>query len=361
MDNKNIVLINKDTNIKINYDILCYCYTSKLIENNDIDYIFSKKKGDEYINPFNDEYELYIEYTYEYIKEFLEKELSLELMSIIYILQFDIKTLYIYNIKFNKDELEILYKFIRNDTRIYVDEKIELTLNLNKDINYKTQLLRYKLNNIELVSDKINLMKNYFKDEECYIITCGDELNNISWKYLKSKLKHKLVFLIKQTYNDFENIGNFHFTNSNNNLEYVYNNNRIIKVHLDFNKKLDLTNIYDIVLYSDNNNAHNDYIKYLDLNYERPKTNEIIFDLAIPFAYQLGIKKINIIGWDLNETKYKYYNEKFPNYNDIDVYRSKLNKKIDLLKNIHKLNLQNLKINIFNSEILFNFFNSNYL
>ncbi|EIX7200284.1 hypothetical protein MK455_001725, partial [Campylobacter jejuni] len=63
------------------------------------------------------------------------------------------------------------------------------------------------------LSNKMDLLKNKYKGDICYILTAGPSLNDIDKKNIKSKLRDKLVFSIKQTFNIAPEIVDFHLLN----------------------------------------------------------------------------------------------------------------------------------------------------
>ena len=173
--------------------------------------------------------------------------------------------------------------------------------------------------------DKIKLLKDSFKGEECYIITCGPSLNEYEFSKLKEKLKDKLVFTIKQSIDDFEELSSFHFFNSNNFSKF--NNNGCISIgsSAEFKPIMD-SNVwggqkYDIFLKILEDKNYNETIAIsnkfnewtLDKTLKRPWGPGIMYETVFYMAEHIGVKDIYTIGWDLEEpgtVKSSHYYEK---------------------------------------------------
>ena len=60
---------------------------------------------------------------------------------------------------------------------------------------------------------KLELLKDKYEGEECYILTCGPSLKSYNPNFLKEKLKDKLVIAVKQAYNYCPDVVDFHLFN----------------------------------------------------------------------------------------------------------------------------------------------------
>ena len=172
---------------------------------------------------------------------------------------------------------------------------------------------------------KIELLKDTYKDKDCYILTCGPGLKQYSPEFLKEKLSNKLVFAVKQAYEYVPEIVDFHFFNANNFQVYNYEKSRPIVVtnsaepelamiHHIWTNKQD----YDIFAFTpddkDFSKAICNSLKFdeylLENTLDRPWGPGMMSEIVIYMAVHLGVKNIYTIGWDLEkpgETKSNHY------------------------------------------------------
>lgn len=191
----------------------------------------------------------------------------------------------------------------------------------------KSEELKQKLKKITLLKDKVDLLKDTYKDEECYILTAGPSMKDYDAVYIKEKLKDKLVIAVKQTYNIAPDIVDFHILNPFNYQPYKYKENEpiVMMVHLSDSTMKTPGSFEDLRFYINSKDATKEgslaytlnYENYLlDKNLERPFGPGIIHELGIYLPILLGVKVINIIGWDLgdsntNEIRRFYESNKF--------------------------------------------------
>ena len=203
----------------------------------------------------------------------------------------------------------------QTDSTAIVDKKVEL---------------KNKLKRTNSLQERVGLLKNAFKGETCYILSCGPSLLDYTEKELREKLDGKLVLAVKQAYNRVPELVDFHFWNCANIPapkgwpmveHYQYEDNEPIIVassnyplHSRWSKhqKHDLffkipirTEIDDQFLCKVKN--FDDY----DLNtrVDRPCGPGIMYETVLFMAVHLGVKKIVAIGWDLSQTNPRDPNE----------------------------------------------------
>ena len=73
----------------------------------------------------------------------------------------------------------------------------------------KTIELLDKMKTMEYMEERLDLLKDSFKDETVYIVAAGPSLNDYSINKLKETLKDELVFCIKQSYHTYKDICDF--------------------------------------------------------------------------------------------------------------------------------------------------------
>ncbi|EAK0441150.1 hypothetical protein IO418_001484 [Campylobacter lari] len=181
------------------------------------------------------------------------------------------------------------------------------TIDLKKQLLHCSSLL-----------DKMEILKNKYKGETCYVLTAGPSLNDINKNDIKSKLSDKLVFSVKQTFNIAPEIVDFHLLNPWNYTLYNYKKNNkaiVVSTRVDNDPEtpgLKSDMIFNVVGVGRNVSPEYAYPNRLAIkrNYDdylfsktldRPWGPGIIYELAIYLALHLGVNKIVILGWDIGE------------------------------------------------------------
>tara|TARA_B100000282_G_scaffold296866_1_gene280624 strand:+ start:76 stop:1821 length:1746 start_codon:yes stop_codon:yes gene_type:complete len=195
----------------------------------------------------------------------------------------------------------------------------------------KTQKLKKQIQNISF-QEKINLLKDSYKGKECYILGCGPSINDYDEHKLSKFLENKLVLSVKQAYERFKEVTDFHFFNCSNlpkrenypfNPPYRYSDKTISISSSNYDEYLRWphTQISDlffkIPIRTEINNEFlvrtgkiDDYL--LDKQLTRPCGPGIMYETVLFMAIHLGVKSITCIGWDLtndkvNETTYEHF------------------------------------------------------
>ena len=222
-----------------------------------------------------------------------------------------------------KDKGERAYQFLQSldEFRLEsVGKNIIDLLQIKSD-----RSINSKLASMTKLSDKLNLLKDKHKGETVYILNCGPSLNECDFEYLKDLLKDNIVFSIKQAYNYFPEITDYHFFNCSNlpidkdfkNLiqHYSYTENRPVTIAssnydlgLRWSKVQKQDIFFKIPIRTEINNEFvtvtkkfEDYI--IDKNLTRPCGPGIMMETVIYTAIHLGVKEIICLGWDLtNDT-----------------------------------------------------------
>ena len=108
------------------------------------------------------------------------------------------------------------------------------------------------INQYEDIPLRLRALEDFYKGEECYIVSAGPSLKNYSKEYLNIQLKDKLVISVKQAFNPLRDIADFHVLNFTNFQPYNYEGTSNIvvwevfeqfhpKMILDNNLKCELT------------------------------------------------------------------------------------------------------------------------
>ena len=184
-----------------------------------------------------------------------------------------------------------------------------------------TPLLKQGFHSADSIEERLQLLKNKYKDETAYIVTCGPSLSEHDLNILKSKLKDKLVICIKQAQNVLEEETDFHLLNTYNLSPYNWDPNTI--VYWSLSKSFANEQLQRIVNMGANIDLYIPVINppFINRTQTTQATNNfedfhmmethtevkfgvgMMYEMAIPLSLILGCKKIVAIGWDLGDPK----------------------------------------------------------
>jgi len=196
-----------------------------------------------------------------------------------------------------------------------------------ENVKERTVAIKKALESINSQSEKIEILKDIFKDKKCYILSCGPTLTDHDEVKLKSLLKDNLVIAVKQAYDLFGEHVDFHAYNCANFKEYDYSANSPIIVEAstspwplgpcdlkflirerNFNNSLSKTRDFDSWTYDNQINT-------------RPFGPGIMYEAVFYLAHHLGVSEIITIGWDNKLTnsdpsKTHFYDKEGSNYDE---------------------------------------------
>lgn len=176
----------------------------------------------------------------------------------------------------------------------------------------KTAEIKQHMNIYSNYSHKMKIIRDAFKNQTCYILSCGPSISEVSHDLLKERLKGELVFTVKQAYFLFKEIADFHFFNCNNFTPYKYHNDtvfcsqadalpeQIARQHIWGNQKYDLNFVLKDNKIHENklcNTKKYDYWTFSN-RLNRPWGPSIMHETVLYMAVHLGVNKIRTIGWD---------------------------------------------------------------
>ena len=194
-------------------------------------------------------------------------------------------------------------------------------------MNKETKLLKKKILQFEDIPDRLNAMKDWYKDQTCYIVSAGPSLKEIDINYLNSKLKDKLVISIKQAFNLLKGLSDFHVLNFTNFEPYDYTNSEdtitIWEVFEEYHPQIILENNFncelmlpcignhesDLVKRIDNSQAGTESFDNwtLDKTINRMYGPGIMYEIVIHLAIYFGVNEIITVGWDIGDiNKFKH-------------------------------------------------------
>ncbi|OUV98768.1 MAG: hypothetical protein CBD16_09475 [Betaproteobacteria bacterium TMED156] len=194
-------------------------------------------------------------------------------------------------------------------------------------IESKIESLKRSIQNRSLQSS-LDLLKDKYKGEDCYILNCGPSLNDHDEEKLKLFLKDKLTFTVKQAYEKYKEVSDFHFFNCSNlpirqQFEPHYENKKdtitISSSNYDeFHRWSPMQTsdlFFKIPLRTEINNEFlvrtGEIDKFLIKNsLTRPCGPGIMYETVLFMAIHLGVKSITVLGWDLTMEKVTKHNYK---------------------------------------------------
>jgi len=180
--------------------------------------------------------------------------------------------------------------------------------------------IKWKLDRLSSPEEKVAHLKDKFKGETAYILTCGPSLNDHDSNYLNEFLKDKLVISVKQAFNKVKDVTDFHLFNCANlpplegGKHYEYGKNKPIIVassnymlgqrwlpsqqDVDIFMKVPIrTEINDEFLCKTRN--FDDFL--FEKTLERSCAPGIMFETVFYTAIHLGVSKIVVLGWDMED------------------------------------------------------------
>ena len=181
-----------------------------------------------------------------------------------------------------------------------------------------TPTLKQEFSNLDSIEERLKLLKDKYKNETAYIVTCGPSLSKHDLNLLKSILKDKLVICIKQAQNILEDETDFHLLNTYNLSDYKWNSNSIVYwslsksyAHEQLQRIVNMKAPIDLYIpvinppfinYSQTIQATNNFEDFymMEKNIEVKLGIGMMYEMAIPLILLLGCKKVVAIGWDLD-------------------------------------------------------------
>lgn len=195
---------------------------------------------------------------------------------------------------------------------------------LSQTVDYKNKL--YFIDGYE---NRISFLKNKYEDKACFIIAPGPSSNDTQLELLQNELKKNLVFCIKNSYDCFQDVCDFHFFNDcnlpvhNSSVGYQYEAKKepiivgssgfdesVARQRIgDFQQWDIFCKVLDPAVYPNNNMGYmlqnEDFEKgTFDNTYLRPCGPSLVIETVLYMALHVGVKNIFAIGLD-GGTKWK--------------------------------------------------------
>tara|TARA_Y100000310_G_C20685391_1_gene818633 strand:+ start:1230 stop:3251 length:2022 start_codon:yes stop_codon:yes gene_type:complete len=194
------------------------------------------------------------------------------------------------------------------------DVKTEI-LNI-KNVKERAKVIKQAMADLPNQVDKLALLKNSFKGEKCFIVSCGPTLTDHDHDKLKDLFSTHLTLGIKQTFDLFADALDFHIYNCGNFKNYAYGESGPVVVEAsttpwklgpadikcyiqerDFQKSVSITKNLDEWTLSQQPQL-------------RPYGPGIMSEIVFYLAQHLGVAEIVTIGWDnklTDNVKHHFY------------------------------------------------------
>lgn len=213
----------------------------------------------------------------------------------------------------------------KNISNVFFD-----SINIKKTHAPKIQVLKQKIKHKSL-KQQMDYLENKYRNEECYILNCGPSLLDYDQSLLEEYLQDKLTFTIKQSYDLFSRVSDFHFFNCSNlpkrdsiYMPHYKNKKDTIFVassnYEEFSRwsQMQTSDVFfKIPIRTEINNEFLVRTSKIDENLiknnlTRPCGPGIMYETVLFMAIHLGVKKIKCLGWDLtqkivSEDNYKHF------------------------------------------------------
>ena len=182
----------------------------------------------------------------------------------------------------------------------------------------KTIELKKKIQELDNLQDKLDVLHGAYHGETCYMITCGPSINDIWTERIEEILDHNLAVAVKQAYDLAPHVMDFHLLNPWNYKTYEYPEQKPIVLMLQ-QSELTLTlpkSVYDLAFDLPQEACKPEKTLALNRNFEdylftkrldRPWGQGIIYELGIYLAVHLGVSELIVVGWDIGGPRSRNY------------------------------------------------------
>jgi len=175
----------------------------------------------------------------------------------------------------------------------------------------KIGLLKQNNKNMSPLDLFTEIKKNNTKTK-CLILSCGPSLDKITKDQIKKLSKNHIIVTIKQSYLKFGDYSDFQFFNCNNITKYKRNKAKFIYCSPSISPLLKNQNI-DIFFPMSEHSHQKKLCHFKDLEDYFSINNigkffgpGIMFEIVLPFIYNLGVKEIITVGWDYSKSEGEY-------------------------------------------------------
>lgn len=194
-----------------------------------------------------------------------------------------------------------VFRDLGEDTKLIDIKKGLLKI---QDIKARSQAAQEYIKTLDCQSRKIELLRDLFKGEKCYVVSCGPTLLEHDQDSLKELLSNNLTISIKQAFDIFTQESDFHIYNCANLKSYNYMENRPIVVEASsVPSRLGPCDLNFFIRERDFNKSISSTGKISDWdlskeNHLRPYGPGIMYEVVLYLVKHLGVTQCTSIGWD---------------------------------------------------------------
>ena len=189
------------------------------------------------------------------------------------------------------------------------------------------------LQKLSLQTDKLELLKDLFKGESCYILSCGPTLTEHDSDKLSTLLGDTLTISIKQAYDLFSEVTDFHVYNCANYKKYDYSKKRPVVMEASTTPfKLGECDLKFFIRERNFDNSVSEKKNFGDWTLSaqsllRPYGPGIMYEGVFYLLQHLGVSEATTIGWDNKllpdgPDQQHFYDKKGSKYNKKDFIHS---------------------------------------
>tara|TARA_Y100000034_G_C6909381_1_gene423329 strand:+ start:891 stop:3008 length:2118 start_codon:yes stop_codon:yes gene_type:complete len=200
-------------------------------------------------------------------------------------------------------------------------KSVEISEAVLKDIKKQSSKDRAKtykriMSSLEYQEDKLKVIKDAFKGERCYVVSCGPSLLDHDIRSLKKLFADDLVICVKQAYDMFSELTDFHVYNCANFKKYDYGMSEpIILEASSLGRKLGHCDISFPIVERGFGNSLSAQKNFSEWTFDkkpltRPYGPGIMYEMIFYLIEHLGISEVITIGWDnklREDNKHHFY------------------------------------------------------
>ena len=205
-----------------------------------------------------------------------------------------------------------------------------------KDAKKRSEFLKKACDGLESQKEKLALLKDMFKGDKCYILSCGPTLLDNNQEKLKEELASNPVLAIKQSADLYKNLVDFHVYNCGNYKNYEYGERTPIVTEASTTPwKLGSCDLKFFIKERDFANSISAKHNFSDWTLDkqpllRPYGPGIMYEIVFYLVEHLGFSEIITVGWDnklsgTDQSKQHFYDKEgsafdkseFIHYNEV--------------------------------------------
>lgn len=181
----------------------------------------------------------------------------------------------------------------------------------------RTRKLKQKIQMLNNMDEKLDVLYEAFSGEPCYLITCGPSINKIWGKHVEQILTDNLTIAVKQAFDLAPHVMDFHLINPWNYKAYEYTEPKpIILMEREENAPSTPGLICDLMFTMPEEAGKPEKMLALNSNFEdylftttlaRPWGPGIVYELGIYLAVHLGVSELIMVGWDIGDVDSPVY------------------------------------------------------